>query len=283
MANTALAKQQTAADKVEAALIQGDLEQLSPDERLSYYRQVCDSVGLNPLTKPFEYLSLNNKLVLYATRNATDQLRKLQNVSIEIINRESVAGVYIVTARASTPDGRIDEATGAVALEREETVWKKNSNGKSFREGTGNWLGLRGDDLANAFLKAETKAKRRVTLSICGLSMLDETEVETIPNAARFVENEHALALNGDDDKTAGVKEEITELCRQLNALGDDREWKKSTLNAFAREKCGDDYANLNFVGLSSLRDALDLRAQPMRDALMEAELAAQDDEPEAF
>jgi hypothetical protein len=29
-------------------------------------------------------------------------------------------------------------------------------------------------------MKAETKAKRRVTLSICGLGFLDETEVETL-------------------------------------------------------------------------------------------------------
>jgi len=41
--------------------------------------------------------------------------------------------------------------------------------------------GLKGLDLANAFLKCETKAKRRVTLSICGLNMLDETEVDDIP------------------------------------------------------------------------------------------------------
>ena len=33
----------------------------------------------------------------------------------------------------------------------------------------------------NAKLKAITKAKRRVTLSICGLGFLDETEIETIP------------------------------------------------------------------------------------------------------
>jgi hypothetical protein len=30
-------------------------------------------------------------------------------------------------------------------------------------------------------MKAETKAKRRVTLSICGLGMLDESEVESLP------------------------------------------------------------------------------------------------------
>jgi hypothetical protein len=43
--------------------------------------------------------------------------------------------------------------------------------------------GLKGESKANAMMKAETKAKRRVTLSICGLGMLDETEVETIPSA----------------------------------------------------------------------------------------------------
>src|SRR5690606_24912460 len=44
--------------------------------------------------------------------------------------------------------------------------------------------------LANAYMKAETKAKRRVTLSICGLGWLDETETETIPDAHR-VEVDH--------------------------------------------------------------------------------------------
>jgi hypothetical protein len=40
---------------------------------------------------------------------------------------------------------------------------------------------LKGDSLCNALMKGETKAKRRVTLSIAGLGWLDETELETIP------------------------------------------------------------------------------------------------------
>jgi hypothetical protein len=40
---------------------------------------------------------------------------------------------------------------------------------------------LKGDALANALMKCETKAKRRVTLSLAGLGWLDETELETIP------------------------------------------------------------------------------------------------------
>ena len=36
--------------------------------------------------------------------------------------------------------------------------------------------------LGNALSKAVTKAKRRATLSICGLGMLDETEIASIPD-----------------------------------------------------------------------------------------------------
>jgi hypothetical protein len=44
---------------------------------------------------------------------------------------------------------------------------------------------MRGD-FGNVVMKAVTKSKRRVTLSLCGLGMLDESEVETIPDAKPF-------------------------------------------------------------------------------------------------
>lgn len=150
------------AETIESVLLKGDLSKLNDEQRLSYYQKVCASVGLNPLTRPFEYITLNGRLILYATKSCTDQLRQVHKISIEIASREKVGEVYVVTARAKDPVGRVDESTGAVAL------------GKAF-----------GDSLANLYMKAETKAKRRVTLSICGLAVLDETEVETIPNAAR--------------------------------------------------------------------------------------------------
>lgn len=154
-----------ASNSFEAALIQGDLSKLSPEQRLNYYKSVCESVGLNPLTKPFDYIQLNGKLTLYAKRDATDQLRKIHKVSLIIVSRELVGDIYVVTARAKDADGREDESTGAV-----------------------NTKGLFGEALANVYMKAETKSKRRVTLSICGLGMLDETEVESIPNAKVFRE-----------------------------------------------------------------------------------------------
>ena len=41
--------------------------------------------------------------------------------------------------------------------------------------------GLKGIDLANARMRAMTKAKRRCTLSLCGLGWLDESEVQDTP------------------------------------------------------------------------------------------------------
>lgn len=145
---------------IENALIQGDLSSLSAAERIQYYLKVCESVGLNPATKPFDYVKLSGKEVLYATKAAAEQLRASRGVSVTIKSRETVGDCYVVTASAALPDGRVDESIGAVAI------------------GT-----MKGDALCNALMKAETKAKRRVTLSICGLGMLDETELETIKGA----------------------------------------------------------------------------------------------------
>ncbi len=156
--STQLAKSDKAL--LEQVVIGGDLAALQPADRLMYYKQVCESVGLNPLTKPFEYIKLNNKLTLYAKRDATDQLRKIHGVSIQIVAREMMGDCYAVTAQATDKDGRKDESIGAVNIE-----------------------GLKGDARANAMMKAETKAKRRVTLSIAGLGLLDETEIVTVPGA----------------------------------------------------------------------------------------------------
>ena len=156
-------------NKIESVLIRGDLGQLNDAEKGSYYMKVCESVGLNPLTKPFEYMNLKGKTVLYAGKNCAEQLRSTYKISLEISGREFKESVYIVTAKATMPDGRKDESTGVVAI----------SN-------------LKGEDLANALMKCETKAKRRVTLSVCGLGMLDETEVESIPGAQKIKDTEGA-------------------------------------------------------------------------------------------
>lgn len=183
---------------LEQVLISGDLKSLTPEQRVMYYHRVCDSVGLNPLTQPFAYITLNGKLTLYALKGCTDQLRAARNVSVSITSRELVNDVYVVTARASTPDGRTDESIGAVPV-----------------------AGLKGEALANAYMKAESKSKRRVTLSLCGLGMLDESEVDSIPGAQR-----HAL----ETPRADVVRETITAGATEL----DLRQQVNEAINALA-------------------------------------------------
>ena len=143
-------------------ILQGDLSKLSANDKVRYYNGFCERMGLDPFTKPFDILRLNGKEVLYCTRSGTQQLNKLHKVSHLITSRDTnqEAGVYIVTSKASLPDGRCTESIGAV-----------------------NIAGLKGEMYANAIMKAETKAKRRATLDLLGLGVLDESEAETIPNA----------------------------------------------------------------------------------------------------
>jgi hypothetical protein len=152
-----------AAAILERLLAQGDLSGLTHQERAEYYLRVCHSVGLNPYTQPFGYIKFKDgALKLYAFKGCTDQLRKLHNVSVVESSGKEWRGLFIAKVKVATPDGRTHEDIGSVSI-----------------------AGLAGDALANATMKAETKAKRRATLAVCGLGLLDETEVETIPGAVK--------------------------------------------------------------------------------------------------
>lgn len=154
--------------QMEALIIDGDLSRLSPDQRVMYYKKKCESLRLNYLTKPFAYIRLNGKLVLYALKDCSEQLRLRDHVSIYDLKAITIEGIYLVTAYGRTKEGKEDVATGAVSI-----------------------IGLKGEALANAFMKAETKAKRRLTLSICGLGIPDESEIDSIPRSEKIDVNEN--------------------------------------------------------------------------------------------
>lgn len=147
-------------DIMESVIAKGDLSKLTVEERNRYYSETCESLGLNPLTRPFEYITLNGQLRLYCRRDACDQLRKLHNVSIDGLEQSFEGSMFYVTAKASLPSGRVDQDVGAVSL----------------AQGAG-------EIRANGIMRAVTKAKRRVTLSIVGLGFLTEDEAEDIIKA----------------------------------------------------------------------------------------------------
>lgn len=148
---------------LEKVILGNDLAALSPIEKVQYVSWICKTLGLNPATQPIKLIKFQGKEIPYMSKDGTEQLRKNNNVSITKIDTQvHEGGLYVATACAKLPSGREDSSTGAVTIAT-----------------------LKGDALANAMMKAETKAKRRVTLSICGLGFLDESELDTMHGAQK--------------------------------------------------------------------------------------------------
>lgn len=145
----------------------GDCSRLTPKQKLQYYRAMCEAAGLDARTTPFEFVRFSDrkgrtKEILYAKKSCTDQLTEKHGVSHELLGVETVNGVHIARIRAKGKEGRFTDDIGAVSID-----------------------GLKGQELANAMMKTVTKAKRRATLSFCGLGILDESELETLQGVQR--------------------------------------------------------------------------------------------------
>lgn len=169
---------------VEQAMMIGDLSQMTPEVRVAYYIATCKSLGLNPLTKPFQALKTESgEIHLYPDKGCAEQLRKRDGISLRILSREYIEDLYIVTVEATTPDGRTEQSEGVVSMVETLSEWKEGTrrNGGTYRykqdilgpDGEPIIKRLTGDASGRARMRAETKAKRRVTLAICGLGMPD--------------------------------------------------------------------------------------------------------------
>ena len=118
-------------------VLNGDIGKMTDLMKVQYYNQLCHSLNLNPVTRPFQLISFQGKSVLYATKDATEQLRKLNVVSVVELSQEIKDGLSISKCKVQDSNNRFDIATGVVVT-----------------------AGLKAGDLANAIMKSETKAKR---------------------------------------------------------------------------------------------------------------------------
>lgn len=140
----------------------GNLAYLSESDRLVYYFSYCRQLGLNPLSRPFDYISEGEgeklKISLYPNTIAASQLRDSRNVSTRIVREEILLDgeVYSVLVEARMGD-RTEQATGKVGI-------KLDKYGKP----------LSGEAKAKLMKKAESQARRRATLAIVGLDAMGE-------------------------------------------------------------------------------------------------------------
>lgn len=173
-------------DLMERIIAAGDVSALSPEDRAHYLVRVAESSGLNPLTRPFDLIpGQGGKLVLYANKGATDQLRKIYGLNARLLSQETINGVRVVTVEVT--DGiRSEVNIGAVDISKAQ-----------------------GEGLANALMKAITKAKRRATLDWCGLGLLDELEVEGLQ--AAMAEQRQQAPLRAVEVQPAALGDGIAE------------------------------------------------------------------------
>jgi hypothetical protein len=141
---------------IESVVIGGDLAPLTPEQRVRYMQRVCTGLGLNWETSPFIYVKPADKLILYATKDCAAQLRRRDGISIEVTGRSFMPeqGIYCVEVKATNAQGRSETAIGVVGV-----------------------TGMKHETLAGQMMRAETKAKRRVTLSLCGLGLDGEDDM----------------------------------------------------------------------------------------------------------
>lgn len=199
--NTSLA---TSNQKLIADLVlHGDISKMSEATKVQYYNSLCHSLNLNPVTKPFQILTFQGKTVLYATKDCTEQLRKINGVSVIEMIQDIQDGLIITKCKVQDKDGRYDIATGIVVMPQSPL------------------------ERANAIMKSETKAKRRATLSICGLGILDESELDTMPayetsdiTAAKTNDNGNGKSTTGNPYQVLQNAKTIDELKKIWEANG---------------------------------------------------------------
>lgn len=155
--NTALANREDATAALTHYLGTGDLSRLTGEQRAALYLDTCQSLNLNPRTRPFDWIEFwdpetkAKKLTLYPNRSCAEQLRRQHQIRVRVVKEEIAGELFKVVVEGATPNGRTDEATAYVSL-----IDKEGQR-------------LRGQRLANAFMKGQTVAKRRLTFSMVGM------------------------------------------------------------------------------------------------------------------
>jgi len=137
-----------------------DLSRLSRSKQNQIYIEACERLGLNPLSFPLDLIKSRNGSTLMINEIGASQLRAKHGISITVKSHELLPYqetitdpetraektvtryLAIVTVTATCGD-RVEEATGAV-----------EAFGAMMR--------------SNALKKAETQARRRATLAMCG-------------------------------------------------------------------------------------------------------------------
>lgn len=158
-----------------------NLDSLTEEQRMQHYINVCEYLGLDPKAGLLRYEMMDDgsgtgtkHLVLYATKGATDRLRDIHGISVLEMTEKVHGGAVTYTAKGQNKAGRTDIAVGAATLE-----------------------GVHGKKIGDAFMAAQTRASRRLTLQMAGTGLLDESEVTAYDGTVSLNDTKVPLAQIG--------------------------------------------------------------------------------------
>jgi hypothetical protein len=191
----------------------GDLSYLSEHDRLVYYFAYARQLGLNPVSRPFDYIEEKGsdgktKISLYPNSCAASQLRDSRGVSTRILKEELMLDgeIYSVLVEARIGD-RIEQASGKVPIKTDHYGKPLSSKAK-----------------ATAMKKAETQARRRATLAIVGLNASDDEDrkapISDMPQDVWDAELSDALQAIASSEPKAIAPSNKSAFVDQLQTLG---------------------------------------------------------------
>jgi hypothetical protein len=151
----------------------GNVAQLNDKEKDIVLAKLCGRYGLDPILRPFDLLNLGGKAVFYMNASALNQLAAQKDLSRRItelkIDEEKMVAKCVceVSAPAS---GRTESATAWLSIGGYKRLDPKAPPTRVLFEG---------EDLCNALMKVEAKAKRRATMAFFGTPDYDPEARDT--------------------------------------------------------------------------------------------------------
>lgn len=125
----------------------GRCDNLDINQQAEYKKYLCAKIGVSPTLQPVDLIPTKNGVRPYLNKGAAELIRDTRKISIIGLELAEQNGMFIVTCKVRGANGRVDCDMGACP---------------------------KGNEPNNALMKAVTKAKRRATLSMCGLGAIIE-------------------------------------------------------------------------------------------------------------
>ena len=131
----------------------GRCDRLNEEQRADYINYLCGKIGIDPTFRPVDLIKTKNGIKPYLNKGASELIRDIRKISIDDMQIKDVNGMWVATCRVRNAEGRCDTDIG-VCLKDGTSASPMNQN--------------------DSLMKAVTKAKRRATLSMCGLGAIIE-------------------------------------------------------------------------------------------------------------